>query len=294
MRRIRLPKGPVVPNSVGTLKVTILHATNLLSADSNGKSDPYVVVKAGGMAQRTKHVLETLDPVWNKTMEFQGKLETFLARPLHLKLFDMDVFSADDPLGEVKVSLDYLILGGQQDFVERVQPVNGTLDPSQGTLKVTIKHANGLMAADSNGLSDPYVAVHAGGIAKKSKVIPKTLDPVWNVTWELQGKLEVFLAEPMHIEIFDKDPFVSLDQEGVGDLIRIATERGRAVRPDVKLGICGEHGGDPASIDFCERVGLDYVSCSPYRVPVARLAAAQATIVEMAEKAGASTAQRDK
>ena len=209
MRRIPLPKGPVVPNSVGTLKVTILHATNLLSADSNGKSDPYVVVKAGGMAQRTKHVLETLDPVWNKTMEFQGKLETFLARPLHLKLFDMDVFSADDPLGEVKVSLDYLILGGQQDFVERVQPVNGTLDPSQGTLKVTIKHANGLMAADSNGLSDPYVAVHAGGFAKKSKVIPKTLDPVWNVTWELQGKLEVFLAEPMHIEIFDKDPFIS-------------------------------------------------------------------------------------
>ena len=209
MRRIRLPKGPVVPNSVGTLKVTILHATNLLSADSNGKSDPYVVVKAGGMAQKTKHVLETLDPVWNKTLEFQGKLETFLARPLHLKLFDMDVFSADDPLGEVKVSLDYLILGGQQDFVERVQPVNGTLDPSQGTLKVTIKHANGLMAADSNGLSDPYVAVHAGGITKKSKVIPKTLDPTWNVTWELQGKLEVFLSEPMHIEIFDKDPFIS-------------------------------------------------------------------------------------
>ncbi|MBW8816513.1 MAG: pyruvate, phosphate dikinase [Caulobacterales bacterium] len=80
--------------------------------------------------------------------------------------------------------------------------------------------------------------------------------------------------------IFDKDPFVSLDQEGVGDLIRIAAERGRAARPDVKLGICGEHGGDPASIQFCESVGLDYVSCSPYRVPIARLAAAQAALGE--------------
>jgi pyruvate,orthophosphate dikinase len=80
--------------------------------------------------------------------------------------------------------------------------------------------------------------------------------------------------------IFEKDPFVSLDQEGVGDLIRIATERGRAQRPDVKLGICGEHGGDPASITFCEEIGLDYVSCSPFRVPIARLAAAQAALAK--------------
>ena len=79
--------------------------------------------------------------------------------------------------------------------------------------------------------------------------------------------------------IYEKDPFVTLDQDGVGDLIRIAVERGRAVRPQVKLGICGEHGGDPASIQFCETVGLDYVSCSPYRVPIARLAAAQAALL---------------
>ena len=77
---------------------------------------------------------------------------------------------------------------------------------------------------------------------------------------------------------FEKDPFVSLDQEGVGDLIRIAVERGRGAREGLKLGICGEHGGDPASIQFCESAGLDYVSCSPYRVPIARLAAAQAAL----------------
>ena len=71
---------------------------------------------------------------------------------------------------------------------------------------------------------------------------------------------------------------MSIDVEGVGALVRIAAEKGRATKPGIKLGICGEHGGDPASIAFCESVGLDYVSCSPYRVPVARLAAAQAAI----------------
>jgi pyruvate,orthophosphate dikinase len=78
--------------------------------------------------------------------------------------------------------------------------------------------------------------------------------------------------------ILPADPFVSIDREGVGELIRIATERGRKVRPKIKLGICGEHGGDPASVAFCHEVGLDYVSCSPFRVPIARLAAAQAAL----------------
>src|SRR5690606_24130997 len=76
--------------------------------------------------------------------------------------------------------------------------------------------------------------------------------------------------------ILDQDPFVTLDVDGVGGLVRIAAEKGRQARPEIKLGICGEHGGDPASIQFCESVGLDYVSCSPFRVPIARLAAAQA------------------
>ena len=85
---------------------------------------------------------------------------------------------------------------------------------------------------------------------------------------------------PLYVEqgILPKDPFVSIDVDGVGEMVRIAAERGRTTKPDLKLGICGEHGGDPASIAFCEEVGLDYVSCSPYRVPVARLAAAQAAL----------------
>ena len=87
-----------------------------------------------------------------------------------------------------------------------------------------------------------------------------------------------FLPHYVEAGILPKDPFVSIDVEGVGEMVRIATEKGRTTKPKLKLGICGEHGGDPASIQFCEQVGLDYVSCSPFRVPVARLAAAQAAL----------------
>jgi pyruvate,orthophosphate dikinase len=85
---------------------------------------------------------------------------------------------------------------------------------------------------------------------------------------------------PLYVEqgILPKDPFVSIDVEGVGEMVRIASDKGRRTKNALKLGICGEHGGDPASIAFCEQVGLDYVSCSPFRVPVARLAAAQAAL----------------
>ncbi|MEN8723914.1 MAG: pyruvate, phosphate dikinase [Alphaproteobacteria bacterium] len=87
-----------------------------------------------------------------------------------------------------------------------------------------------------------------------------------------------FLNDYQRKGVIDRDPFVSLDQQGVGKMVAMAAEGGRATRPDIKLGICGEHGGDPSSITFCEELGLDYVSCSPYRVPIARLAAAQAVL----------------
>ena len=96
-----------------------------------------------------------------------------------------------------------------------------------------------------------------------------------------------FLNAYIENEVFSKNPFATLDQSGVGQLVKIAIEKGRATRPNIKLGICGEHGGDPESVKFFHRVGLDYVSCSPYRVPVARLAAAQAAI----EDARAAAAQ---
>jgi len=80
------------------------------------------------------------------------------------------------------------------------------------------------------------------------------------------------------VEILQKDPFSTLDTKGVGELIKMAINKGRKVRPKLKIGICGEHGGDPASIDFCQSVGMNYVSCSPYRVPIARLAAARSVL----------------
>jgi pyruvate, orthophosphate dikinase len=89
-----------------------------------------------------------------------------------------------------------------------------------------------------------------------------------------------FLSQYLESGVLERDPFETIDQAGVGDLMRIAVERGRSVRDDLKLGICGEHGGEPKSVAFCHELGLEYVSCSPYRVPLARLAAAQAALSE--------------
>ncbi|HET9788373.1 MAG TPA: putative PEP-binding protein, partial [Pyrinomonadaceae bacterium] len=89
-----------------------------------------------------------------------------------------------------------------------------------------------------------------------------------------------FLPSYIERRILPEDPFQMLDREGVGQLIRLGSERGRSAKPDLKIGICGEHGGDPSSIAFCHEIHLDYVSCSPFRLPVARLAAAQAALRE--------------
>ena len=87
-----------------------------------------------------------------------------------------------------------------------------------------------------------------------------------------------FLGTYVTKGILEIDPFISVDRDGVGELVKIGVARGRKTRPNLKVGICGEHGGDPASVAFCHEIGLDYVSCSPYRVPIARLAAAQAAL----------------
>ena len=125
----------------------------------------------------------------------------------------------------------------------------------------------------------PRAALMAGEIAEEAKFFSFGTNDLTQTTLGLSRDdasrfLDVYVARG----VFPRDPFVSLDVEGVGQLIALAAERGRAARGEIKLGICGEHGGDPASIAFCESVGLDYVSASPYRVPIARLAAAQAAL----------------
>jgi pyruvate,orthophosphate dikinase len=135
----------------------------------------------------------------------------------------------------------------------------------------------------------PRAALEAGAIARHAEFFSFGTNDLTQMALGLSrddsGK---FLERYLQQGIYQADPFTTLDVPGVGALVEIACERGRRERPDLKLGICGEHGGDPPTITFCERVGLDYVSCSPYRVPIARLAAAQAALAsERAEAAPA-------
>jgi pyruvate,orthophosphate dikinase len=101
-----------------------------------------------------------------------------------------------------------------------------------------------------------------------------------------------FLLPYVEMEIYPKDPFDAIDRTGVGMLMQIAVEKGRSVRPNLKVGICGEHGGEPSSVEFCHEIGLNYVSCSPYRVPIARLAAARAALRDAASAGSRRKARR--
>ncbi len=133
----------------------------------------------------------------------------------------------------------------------------------------------------------PRAALQAGLIAQSAEFFSFGTNDLTQTTYGLsRDDAGMFLGDYLAQGIFETDPFVSLDPEGVGELVKIAAERGRKTRPGLKLGICGEHGGDPASIAFCEGAGLDYVSCSPFRVPIARLAAAQAALRSRSGKAG--------
>ncbi len=125
----------------------------------------------------------------------------------------------------------------------------------------------------------PRAALLAGEIAQSAEFFSFGTNDLTQTTLGVsRDDAASFLGVYTGRGILHADPFVTIDQQGVGELVRIAAERGRAARPGIKLGICGEHGGDPASIAFCESIGLDYVSCSPFRVPIARLAAAQAAL----------------
>ncbi len=125
----------------------------------------------------------------------------------------------------------------------------------------------------------PRACLLAGDIAKTAEFFSFGTNDLTQTTFGIsRDDAASFLGTYIAKEILPIDPFISIDQTGVGEMVRIGVERGRKVRPGLKLGICGEHGGDPASVAFCHEVGLDYVSCSPYRVPIARLAAAQAAL----------------
>jgi pyruvate,orthophosphate dikinase len=138
---------------------------------------------------------------------------------------------------------------------------------------VAVEYAIGTM------IELPRAALTADEIAHQAEFFSFGTNDLTQTTYGLsRDDAGRFLPFYVSAGIFDNDPFISIDRRGVGALVEIAVKKGRSARPDIKLGICGEHGGDPASVGFCHEVGLDYVSCSPFRVPIARLAAAQAAI----------------
>ncbi|MCA1658619.1 MAG: pyruvate, phosphate dikinase, partial [Verrucomicrobiaceae bacterium] len=125
----------------------------------------------------------------------------------------------------------------------------------------------------------PRGAVTAGEIAETAEFFSfGTNDLTQTALGMSRDDSGSFLPHYAELEIVKRNPFATIDQNGVGELMRIAVEKGRRTRPNIKLGICGEHGGDPESVKFCDGLALDYVSCSPFRVPIARLAAAQAAL----------------
>ncbi len=177
--------------------------------------------------------------------------------------------------------------GGAAPLPEVMVPLVGT----EAELRI-IRHLIERIAArvfEEQGQSVPYLvgtmielpraALQAGSIAREAQFFSFGTNDLTQTTLGVsRDDAGRFLTHYVEKGIYGRDPFVSIDVEGVGELISIAVERGRAVKPELKLGICGEHGGDPHSIAFCEAAGLDYVSASPYRVPIARLAAAQAAL----------------
>ncbi|NQU60562.1 MAG: pyruvate, phosphate dikinase, partial [Rhodospirillales bacterium] len=136
-----------------------------------------------------------------------------------------------------------------------------------------------LIYMTGNMIELPRAALRAGEIAEGAEFFSFGTNDLTQTVYGFSRDDAGHFLEPYHKKgIMPDDPFMTIDRDGVGELVKIGAERGRAVRPDLKLGICGEHGGDPASVAFCQEIGLDYVSCSPYRVPIARLAAAQAAL----------------
>ncbi len=142
-------------------------------------------------------------------------------------------------------------------------------------LRIKVKYSIGTM------IEIPRAALTADEIAQEAEFFSFGTNDLTQMTFGFsRDDAGVFLPGYVEKGILEADPFVTIDQVGVGKLIKTAVRLGRGVRPGLKVGICGEHGGDPASVEFCHKVGLNYVSCSPYRVPIARLAAAHAKLKE--------------
>ena len=177
--------------------------------------------------------------------------------------------------------------------VEELKLLKGVIEKTADAVKkeqgITFTYKIGTM------IELPRAALQAGRLAEMAEFFSFGTNDLTQTTYGLsRDDAGSFLPEYKAKGIVEHDPFVSLDPEGVGELITMAVQRGRSTRPEMKMGICGEHGGDPASIEVCEKIGLDYVSCSPFRVPVARLAAAQSALKTKGEQTKQSSTKATK
>jgi pyruvate,orthophosphate dikinase len=169
-----------------------------------------------------------------------------------------------DPRAEIMIPL-----------VSAVQELEGVRDEAERILSEV-----GVEALIGTMIEVPRAALTAGQIAEAAQFFSFGTNDLTQMTWGFsRDDVEAaFFSRYLDLGIFGVSPFETIDRSGVGRLMSIAVEEGRATRPDIKLGICGEHGGDPDSVRFCHEIGLDYVSCSPFRVPVARLEAGRAAL----------------
>src|SRR5579864_2995770 len=178
------------------------------------------------------------------------------------------------------------LVGAEQEMIRLRERIVATVERVLTEEKLRLPIAIGTM------IEVPRAALIAARIAAHADFFSFGTNDLTQMTYGYsRDDIGRFLPQYLESGVLPYDPFARLDDEGIGQLVRLACERGRQARPDLHLGVCGEHGGDPDSIDFFERVGLDYVSCSPYRVPVARLAAARAVLARRSEAAAAAASQ---
>jgi len=165
------------------------------------------------------------------------------------------------------------LVGSQNELLSQKKIIDQTAATVFAEQGITLPYLVGTM------IEVPRAALTAYEIAEQAQFFSFGTNDLTQMTFGFsRDDANKFLPYYVEHKILPEDPFISVDIKGVGRLIKIASEEGKQRRPDLKIGICGEHGGDPASIEFCHQVGLSYVSCSPFRVPIARLAAARAAI----------------
>src|SRR5205807_748052 len=240
------------------------HASQNLLAEKLG-------VPVEKVAQRVKELHE-----FNPMLGFRG-CRLGLVYPEISEMQARAVFEAAAEVQKsglkVKPEIMIPLVGFKRELDLQVEVVHRVAKEVMAEKKVKLNYLVGTM------IEVPRGAITADEIAQSAEFFSfGTNDLTQTALGMSRDDSGSFLPAYAEMEIIKKNPFASIDQTGVGQLMQIAVTKGRSTRPDIKLGICGEHGGDPESVKFCHRIGLSYVSCSPFRVPVARLAAAQAAL----------------